>query len=377
MISRKALKISFISLVVILGLLLLTSVLIMKQAQFGKAPDKNRIELYSQLSNFENGKFQNQIPTSNFVEGFNFWDILYRQLFKKANNTTPAVKIPSIKSDLLNLDPDKNIMVWFGHSSYFMQIDGKKILVDPVFSNNASPIRGTNKAFEGTNVYQVSDLPEIDFLFITHDHYDHLDYKSVMALNPKVKKIICGLGVGSHFEHWGFDMNKIEEKNWYEKVELGDDFSVYLEPTRHFSGRSIFRNNTLWTAYLLQTPSMKIYIGGDSGYAQHFSETGKKFGEIDLAILENGQSDEAWSHIHMLPDEVLQAGQDLNAKRIFPVHSAKFNMANHAWDEPLSEITRLNQSLNLSLLTPMIGEIVDLNNENLDFKNWWENLEDY
>lgn len=196
-----------------------------------------------------------------------------------------------------------------------------------------------------------------------------------MALNPKVKKIICGLGVGSHFEHWGFDMNKIEEKNWNEKVELDDNFTVYLQPTRHFSGRSIHRNNTLWTAFLLQTPSMKIYMGGDSGYAQHFSETGNKFAEIDLAILENGQSNEAWSHIHMLPHEVLQAGQDLKAKRIFPVHSAKFNMANHAWDEPLRKITKHNENLNFPLLTPMIGEIVDLDNEDLKFESWWENLE--
>lgn len=125
----------------------------MRQAQFGKAPDKNRVEQYSQLPNYKNGKFQNQIPTSNFVEGYNFLDVLYQQLFKKVSNATPSFPIPSKKSDLLNLDPKKNVLVWFGHSSYFMQIDGKKILVDPVFSDNASPIRGTNKSFDGTNVY--------------------------------------------------------------------------------------------------------------------------------------------------------------------------------------------------------------------------------
>ncbi len=275
---------------------------------------------------------------------------------------------------MLNLPIDTNVLVWFGHSSYYIQTDGKRILVDPVFSGNASPVPGTVKSFNGTDIYTVADLPPIDYLFISHDHYDHVDYKTLIALKNKTRKVICGLGVGAHFEYWGYAADKIIEKDWYESVKLDEGFTAFVEPARHFSGRGASTNSTLWASYVLQTPRIKIYIGGDSGYDTHYASIGDKHGPIDLAILDNGQYDEAWKYIHNLPEEVLKAAQDLKAKRVFPVHSSKFALAVHAWDEPLQIISELNERYHLRLMTPMIGEVVNLNDTTHHFKPWWRGV---
>jgi L-ascorbate metabolism protein UlaG (beta-lactamase superfamily) len=274
----------------------------------------------------------------------------------------------------LSLDTDNDILVWFGHSSYFIQIDGKRILVDPVFSGNASPFSFSIKAFDGTDVYSTDDMPSIDYLFITHDHWDHLDYATITKLNSKIKTAICALGTSEHLQYWGYNKNKIIELDWNEKLSLDAGFEVTATTARHFSGRTLARNKALWTSFVLQTPTMKIFIGGDSGYDTHFKEIGKTFGPIDLAILENGQYDWKWKYIHSLPEDVLKAAKDLKAKRIFPVHNSKFALASHPWDEPLDRISTSNKIENLNLITPMIGEPVYLKDESQVFSEWWKNV---
>ncbi len=343
----------------------------MRQAKFGRAPRGESLDRIKISPNFKNGKFQNQHNTPALTEGYGYMEVMYEFFFKKKPRRLPIDDIPSIKTDLLKLSKDQDILVWFGHSSYFIQLNGQRILVDPVFSGNASPIPGSNKAFKGTDRYTVADLPDIDYLFLSHDHYDHVDYETLLQLKDKTRMVICGLGVGSHLEHWGFDMNKVIEKDWNENVTLDSGLVVHTVPARHFSGRGFTRNNTLWLSYLLVAPDMKIFIGGDSGYDTHFAEIGKKFGPIDLAILENGQYDIKWKYIHLLPDEVLRAAKDLQATRLFPVHSSKFAMANHAWDEPLTKLTALNESIKMPLVTPIIGEVVNLRDSTQQFKQWW------
>ena len=355
--------------------LALSVFLYLKNPTFGKKPSGKRLELIKRSRNFHNGKFQNFNVTPELAEGYNMAGLTYAHYFKKAPRRNPTGIIPSVKTDLLNLPPDANVLVWFGHSSYFIQIDGRRILVDPVFSGNASPIRGTNRSFKGTDIYSVSDLPVIDYLFITHDHYDHVDYPTLVGIRDKIRKVICGLGVGAHLESWGYNAGCIEERDWYEKIDLGKGFIATTEPARHFSGRGFSRNNTLWLSYVLQTPSMKIYLGGDSGYDTHFAAIGKKHGPIDLAILDNGQYNAAWPYIHMHPDEVLKAAMDLKAKRLLPVHSSKFVMANHPWDEPLIQITRLNKEYNFPLVTPIIGETVHLDDTTQSFTEWWASMD--
>lgn len=343
----------------------------MQQAQFGKRPSGERLELINKSTNYKNNSFQNLSHTPDLTEGVSMFSVLKEFIFNNNKLKKPNQSIPTIKTDLLQLNPLENVVVWFGHSSYFIQIDGKKILVDPVLSGSVSPFSFTNKAFDGTNIYTTDDFPEIDYLFISHDHWDHLDYKTIMKLKPKIKTIICGLGTGAHFEHWGFSNNSIIEKDWNETIILEDGFIVNTVPARHFSGRSFIRNKALWMSFVLQTPSSKLFLGGDSGYDTHFIEIGKQFGPFDLAFLENGQYDKSWKYIHMMPNEVIQAAMDLKAKALFPVHSSKFVLANHDWKEPLSKISELAKSTNIKLVTPLIGEKTAINTEK-EFPKWWE-----
>jgi L-ascorbate metabolism protein UlaG (beta-lactamase superfamily) len=271
------------------------------------------------------------------------------------------------------LDSEKDLLVWFGHSSYYMQVDRKKILVDPVLSGSASPIKFTTRSFRGSDVYTAEEIPIIDYLFITHDHWDHLDYDTLRKLKPKVKSIITGLGVGEHLEYWGYDKNIIIEKDWNEEIKLDNNFSVITAPTRHFSGRTFKRNSSLWMSFVLITPDMKIYIGGDSGYDDHFALIGKQYGPFDLAILENGQYDKNWKYIHMMPEEVVQAAQDLRAKKLFPVHWSKFSLSIHSWDDPIIRVVKEAQRKGVDVLHPMIGETIYFK-ENIQTTAWWEKV---
>ena len=346
--------------------------LFVKSAKFGKLPEGERKARIEKSPNYSKGAFQNLNHTPQITGEGGFLQMINN--FRKATKRRPPVKLPSVKTNLKNLPQNKNLLVWFGHSSYFMQIDGKTFLVDPVFCGNASPFPFMIKAFEGADVYSPDDFPAIDFLIITHDHWDHLDYKTVKALEPKTGKVVTGLGNGAHLERWGFQPEKIIENDWGDSVEFENKIKIYTTPARHFSGRGPKPNQTLWASFVLETPSMRIFIGGDGGYDEHFAEIGKRFGSFDLAILENGQYNESWKFIHMLPEQVLQAGRDLNAIRILPVHSMKFALAIHSWDTPLKTITELNNNARQNLVTPMIGELVDLNDTSAVFKEWWTEI---
>lgn len=355
----------------VLVFLVVLTYLFFNQKQFGKRPSGARLARIKNSPNFKNNSFQNLSPTPDLTEGVSMYSVLKEFLFNKNEFKKPKQEIPTLKTNLLQLNPSENIVVWFGHSSYFIQIDGKKILVDPVLSPTASPVSFTTKAFKGTNIYTADDFPEIDYLFITHDHWDHLDYQTIKKLKPKIQKVLTGLGTGAHFEHWGFDHANIVEKDWHETVTLEDGFIVNTVPARHFSGRSLKRNKALWMSFVLQTPNSNLYIGGDSGYDSHFEEIGKQFGPFDLVFLENGQYDKSWKYIHMSPNEVHQAAIDLKAKAMFPVHSSKFTLANHTWNEPLSRISELLQHSEIKLVTPLIGEKTQIFSEK-EFPKWWE-----
>jgi L-ascorbate metabolism protein UlaG (beta-lactamase superfamily) len=358
----------------IIVLVLLTVVIFLRLPKFGKLPAGDRLKRIKASPNFRNGSFQNESITPDLTEGASYFSVLKEFLFEKKERSKPSDAIPSLKTDLLNLDISKDVLVWFGHSSYFMQVDKKRILVDPVLSGIASPVSFSTKAFKGTDVYTTDEIPVIDYLFITHDHWDHLDYETLLKLKPKIKKIICGLGAGEHLEYWGFPVTNLIEKDWNEQIILEDEFIVNTVPARHFSGRGFKRNQSLWLSFVLQTPTMKIFIGGDSGYDKHFEKIGKTFGPFDLAILENGQYDKSWKYIHMMPEEVLKASKELDAKKLLAVHSSKFAIANHAWDEPLSKITELNKNYGITLITPMIGEEVNLKDNKQTFTEWWKGV---
>ena len=342
--------------------------------KFGKKPTGKRLQNIQKSVNYKKGKFQNINHTPSLTEGATYLGVMKNFFFQQNPARVPQKNIPAVKTNLFDIPIEQDILIWFGHSSYYIQLDGKRMLVDPVFSGDASPLPGFNKSFKGSDIYTISDFPEIDYLFITHDHYDHLDYKTIRAIRPKIKQVICGLGTGSHLERWGYAHDLIYEKDWHETFELHTGFIISTTSARHFSGRGFVRNNTLWLSFVLQTPSLKLFIGGDSGYDTHFTDIGNTHGPFDLVILENGQYDLNWKYIHALPEEVLRAAKELKAKKLFPVHSGKFALANHSWDEPLKKITELNKNEIIPLITPIIGEIVYLKEDQQQFKQWWENV---
>ena len=345
--------------------------LIMRLPQFGKKPSGQRLQRILKSPHYQNGAFQNRSPTPQLAENTNMTKVVLRFLFGNIARKIPKQKFNFEKTNLKNINPDENVFIWFGHSSYFIQVDGKKILVDPIFSGHASPFSFTGKSMPGTDIYSAEDMPQLDYLIITHDHWDHLDYETVKKLNPKVDKVITGLGTGEHLEYWNYEPAKIIELNWEENFDLGNGFKIYCETSRHFSGRSLKRDQSIWASFALITPTHKIYIGGDSGYDSHFKKIGEKFGGFDLAILETGQYNQDWKYIHMIPAEQLQAMNDLMAKRMIPVHHSKFVLATHPWDEPLKKITEKNIE-NLRILTPKIGEKTYWEDDSKTYEKWWE-----
>lgn len=341
-------------------------------SSFGRRPSAATQKKYHTLPNFSNGQFQNPVPTAQLAEGQTMLSVLREFLFKKHPETTPAITIPSIQTDLNSIPPHEDCLVWFGHSSYFIQLSGKRFLIDPVFSGNASPIPGSVKAFPGSNNYSAADMPAIDLLLISHDHWDHLDYSTVQALQPKTSHVLCGNAVGEHFRHWGWPEEKITEKNWYDTIEPFDGFRITLTPARHFSGRTFKRNTSLFTSFVLEAPSYKLFLGGDSGYAPHFKTIGEQYGPFDLAILECGQYNKNWPYIHSFPEEIITEATELRAKYFMPVHHSKFKLGQHPWYEPLQEVTTHAAATGHHAVTPLIGEKVLLHEMGKQWRKWWE-----
>ncbi|MDR1931761.1 MAG: MBL fold metallo-hydrolase [Spirochaetales bacterium] len=339
-------------------------------ASLGKLPSGERLERIEKSPHYVDGvfKFPGTQPESASGESSgNMFSSLWRFLFGAEDRNKPSEVLPSAKTDLFSLDPDENLIVWMGHSSYYLQVDGKKFLVDPVFSGSAF----VSSAFSGSDVYTPEDIPPIDYLVITHDHWDHLDYKTVTALKDKTGVVLTGLGTGEHLEYWGYAPPKIMEHDWNETRDLGAGFSVTAIATPHFSGRFLTRNKSLWTAFALITPNRKIFIGGDSGYGDHFADAGRRFGPFDLALLECGQYNRGVNH--MFPEDTARASIDLGAKKLFPVHWAKFALNAHAWDEPIIRLAAECEKRGITLLHPIIGSAVRFDEEEI-FPRWWEGI---
>lgn len=361
--------------VLIAAILVVAGCSYMHTAKFGAFPDGSRLQKIEASPNYRDGEFRNlePIPTMT-TEKRGVAGRLVSFLTSKKDRPKPEVLIPSIKTDLKALDRNEELVIWLGHSSYYMQIAGHTILIDPVFSDNAAPLPFVNEAFPGTNIYTPEDMPDIDILLITHDHWDHLDYPTVMALRDKIAKIVFPLGVGAHFEHWGFPESSFVEMDWYETVQLGDRLTLHALPARHYSGRTLTRNKSLWAAYALMSPEHKIYISGDSGYGSHFRKAVEAFGGFDLAILDSGQYNQSWRFVHMMPEDAIQATADLQAKALLPAHVGKFSLARHSWDDPFIRLARASQENGTPLLTPKIGEPVQLDAELHLFAQWWKEV---
>lgn len=342
-------------------LLCLTVVTVISSPRFGRNPSGADVATLEKSPNYRDGAFRNQIDTPMFAEGATFFSTLLDSVVgRKASDLRPHKDLPAIKTDLKSLDESRDTIVWLGHSSFFIILNGKKILLDPVIKSYAAPFSFFNKAFPGTTLYDAADFPDIDLLLITHDHWDHLEYPTLRELQPRIGRAVCPLGAGSHLLRWGFKPEQIKELDWYDTVHLGNALSIHSVPARHFSGRGLSRNKTLWCGYSLISPAHKIFISGDSGYGPHFREAGEKFGSFDLAIVEDGQYDPRWPYIHMRPEEGVKAATDIRAKNVIPCHNGRFCMANHPWREPMQRFAKASSGRDFNLILSVIGDIIIL-----------------
>lgn len=333
----------------------------LSQPSFGKRPSGERLKRILNSPNYRDGKFRNQVPTPVMTGDKNRWQALWEFVFGHHEGVRPDRALPTVHTDLKQLPEKRDLMVWFGHSSYLLQIGGKRILVDPV-SGAAAPVPFINRPFAGTDILRPEKLPAVDLLIITHDHWDHLDYKTVKALQGKVDKVICPLGVGEHLEYWGYEKTRLVELDWSEATRC-DSLVIHCLPARHFSGRGLTSCQSLWASFLIESPSLTLFVGGDGGYGPHFKQIGRSFPRIDWAILENGQYNEAWKFIHTMPHQLEQAALDLNARHIVTVHHSKYALSTHPWDEPLKTAAALNAKGEVKVAIPVIGEVLSLEHD--------------
>lgn len=340
--------------------------------QFGGKCTKDHEKRYSQSKNWDGKKFINLEETSMEFSFRNLPGLLKKQLFEKQGREpdNPIPIIPFDKEAFL-APSDKMKFIWYGHSVVLMRIKGKTILIDPMLGPNASPIAPfATKRFSQGSLELIDELPEIDLLIMTHDHYDHLDYDSIAKLKGKVKQYYTALGVGRHLESWGVDGNSIVEFDWWDQ-HLFNDVNITFTPSRHFSGRGLTdRAKSMWGGWVFKTDNENIYFSGDGGYGAHFKEVGEKLGPFDFGFIECGQYNENWHQIHMYPEEAIQASGDAKAQKVMPVHWAGFALALHTWTDPADRFVAAASKEDQTFISPQIGELVEDYNAHVS-TNWW------
>lgn len=352
-----------IILTIIVAIILAINLFIMLNPTFGvktKLINKERLEA---SPNFKNGKFQN-LESTKMMTGTDSRGEVIKKFITGVENGRPDKPIKTIAFDknLFLKNGGGITYTWLGHSTVLVNFNGKIIITDPVFEKAASPVPFFNKSFDFENEYSVDLLPEIDVVLISHDHYDHLDYKTIQNIDSKTKKYIVPLGVEAHLLRWGISADKIEIADWGDSIKFDTNLVFTSTPARHFSGRgNRDRDKTLWCSWVIESGDQKIFFGGDSGYGKHFKEIGDKHGPFDITFIECGQYNENWSQIHALPEQTVQAHIDLKGKTLLPIHWSKFRLSVHSWTEPFERVTVESLKKEVFLQSPKIGEIVNLN----------------
>ncbi|MCW7540147.1 MBL fold metallo-hydrolase [Aquabacterium sp. A7-Y] len=300
--------------------------------------------------------------------------ILWRFMFEKPSNTVPPQPVPvqPLSTEQLQAAPDGSLFR-LGHSTLLMKLEGAYWLTDPVFSERASPVQWAGpKRFHASPI-GISDLPEIEAVVLSHDHYDHLDHHAILQLAPKVRHFITPLGVGDRLLAWGVDPAKVRQLDWWQSTQVGS-LRLVATPAQHFSGRSLSdRNQTLWASWVFLTAELRLFFSGDTGYHAGFRDIGERYGPFDVTLLETGAYDTQWPDVHMQPHETLQAHQDLQGRWLLPVHNGTFDLAMHAWDDPLERIVALADAQGVAVLTPRMGEAVSLRRPS-PTATWWRQL---
>jgi len=344
--------------------------------QFGEVPDEMSREKFKAFKYFNGEKFINAVETKMDIHVTEFPKMMYEFYFVKGQKEPPtALPQQNFTRKDLTLHKDNNLYLrWFGHSAIYLEMDGKRILLDPMLGPAPSPhvLLGPNR-FNRELPMKAEDLPEIDVVIFSHDHYDHLDYSTILKIKDKVRHFYVPLGVGSHLKKWGVSEEKITEMKWWEKAEF-DGLTFISTPARHFSGRGIMdRNTTLWSSWVIQSTYHNIYFSGDGGYWKGFKEIGDKFGPFDFCMMECGAYNYRWQSIHMMPEETAQATVDLRCELMMPIHWGAFNLSLHDWDDSPKRVSMKAEELGIKLVTPVIGEEVIIPGR-IPNEKWWESV---
>jgi L-ascorbate metabolism protein UlaG (beta-lactamase superfamily) len=338
--------------------------------QFGGKLTKKLRERYNASPNWQKGKFTNLTKTEVGVNFKRVPRVMYKQ-FKGHPNGLPKAALPILPFDKEAFLGDDFKFIWYGHSVLLLRMNGKNILIDPMFGSDASPIGPVRtKRFSENTLDLMDTLPEIDLVLFTHDHYDHLDLRSVAKLRGKVKEFYVSLGLKRHLVYWGIEEQAVTEFDWWDKADF-NGVEITFTPTLHFSGRGLTSMaKCLWGGWSLISDKERIWFSGDGGYGDHFKEIGEKLGSFDFAFMECGQYCVDWKEIHMFPEESVKAAKDAGVKLAMPVHWAGFNLSyQHGWYEPAEEFLKYAGEQNLGVTIPRLGEINSLHTTKTT--KWW------
>lgn len=368
---KKTLKIvrrTAIALVLLIVLIMFAAVVFVNMApQFGLPPKGDHLKSISQSPNFQNGRFVNLIPT-----GLGPFSEMMKTLPEMlSGGGEPVDDLPTRFGQNNELPTDSLCFVtWYGHSSFLIEMDGQRILIDPMFSEYPSPVSFGTRRFKYQQPIDIELLNDIDVVIISHDHYDHLDYGTIRALADKTNHFYTALGVGSHLQHWGIDKSRITELDWWQQAEAGP-LQLAACPSRHFSGRGLTdRWKTQWASWVIKGSKHNLYFSGDGGYGPHFKEIGQRFGPFDFAMMECGQYFRVWKEIHLMPEESVQAGTEVGAALLMPIHWGAFKLAPHHWKDPVERFKAESRRLNVPYVHPFIGERFCLGRD-YPQTEWW------
>ncbi|MDF2723399.1 MAG: hypothetical protein K0Q59_3074 [Paenibacillus sp.] len=320
------------------------------------------------------GKYENETPTSMSMNMKTVVGMLKEYMKSGTQRRPAAAAIPVVEFRATDeaLRADAAQVTWFGHSAFLLELEGKRLLFDPMLGPRPSPV-----SWAGTKRYAdklplpPERFPALDAIILSHDHYDHLDYASIRALKDKTRRFIVPLGVRERLIRWGVRADDITEHNWWDELEL-NGLKLACTPARHFSGRGMFnRNSTLWCSWVIAGRATKVFYSGDSGYGPHFKRIGETYGPFDLTLMECGQYNERWAAIHMMPEETVQAHLDVRGRLLLPVHWGAFTLALHAWNDPVERATKAARERQVDIVTPKIGQTVAIHAKLYPESDWW------
>jgi L-ascorbate metabolism protein UlaG (beta-lactamase superfamily) len=327
------------------------------RAALGSPPKGPRLQRLAASERWQGDAFANPVPTPMGIDPRKLLPLLRQYAFNDAE-VEPSIELP-LEVPVFGPPGERLRITWMGHSSMLIELDGRRVLTDPVWGPRASPFGFAGPARFHPPPVALSDLPPLDAVLISHDHYDHLDHPSIVELARRDVPFYAPLGVGSHLEAWGVQPERIHELDWWDEVDIGG-LRLVSAPARHFSGRSINdRNKTLWTSYALIGREQRTWFSGDTGPADFFDEVGERLGPFDVTMIECGAWNEAWGTIHLGPDAAAVVHRQVRGRVMVPIHWGTFNLALHAWDQPIVRLQELAEAQGITLAAPIVGGVID------------------